>query len=203
MYVSSMGMYWYVLVCTWHIPICTCVLTHFYRYLGLLGDHIVPAVLHHYTQLLWRPDLVDLAKEIVPDWNEVWSTVNCIMMSMYLYILSTYLYVLVCTKRHWKVERRHTGDVELWQMRLGVLNEYMVVHKQTNAAWLPRTVHVGQPVHTSMYLVFTGYIESPKSFWGYYVFTFDHGIRYCVYWTGMWWCLQLKQCQTSWQSYMS
>ena len=79
-------------------------------------------------------------------------------MSMYLYISSTYKYVLVCTKRRWKVERRHTGDDGLWQMKLGVLNEYMVVHKQTNVACLPRTVHVVQPVHTSMYLVCTGYI---------------------------------------------
>ena len=29
------------------------------RYLGLFGDHIVPAILYHYTQELRRPDLVD------------------------------------------------------------------------------------------------------------------------------------------------
>ncbi len=130
-------------------------------------------------------------------WDRAWLewSVNCIMMSMYLYISCTYKYVLVCTKRRWKVERRHTGpgDVGLWQMKLGVLNEYMVVHKQTNAAWLPRTVHVVQPVHT--YILGTWYVlgtyqyvlRSPNNFWGYYVFTFDNGIRYCVYWTGMWW----------------
>jgi hypothetical protein len=28
------------------------------RYLGLFGDHIVPAVLHRYTQVLRRSDLV-------------------------------------------------------------------------------------------------------------------------------------------------
>ncbi len=78
-------------------------------------------------------------------WLE-WS-VNWIMIKMCLYISSTYL--LVCTKRRWKVERRHTSDVGLWQMKLGVLNEYMVVHKKTNAAWLPWTVHGVQPVHTS------------------------------------------------------
>jgi hypothetical protein len=33
--------------------------THFIRYLGLFGDHIVPAVLHRYTQVLRRPDLVN------------------------------------------------------------------------------------------------------------------------------------------------
>ncbi len=87
----------------------------------------------------------------------VWS-MNCIMMSMYLYISSTYQYVLVCTERCSKVERRHIDDVGLWQMKLGVLNKYMVVLKQTNAAWVPRIVHVFQPVHTSMYLVCTGYI---------------------------------------------
>ena len=29
------------------------------RYLGLFGDHIVPAILYRYTQELRRPDLVD------------------------------------------------------------------------------------------------------------------------------------------------
>ncbi len=80
-------------------------------------------------------------------------------MSMYLYILSTYLYVLVSTKCPGKVEIKHTG-FGLCQMRLGVLNEYMVVQNQNNAVWLPRTVRVVQPVHTSMYLylVCTEYI---------------------------------------------
>ena len=31
----------------------------FTRYLGLFGDHIVPAVLYRYTQVLRREDLVD------------------------------------------------------------------------------------------------------------------------------------------------
>ena len=31
-----------------------------FRYLGLFGDHIVPAVLlYRYTQVLWRPDLIN------------------------------------------------------------------------------------------------------------------------------------------------
>ena len=30
-----------------------------FRYLGLFGDHIVPAVLYHYTQVLRRPDLIN------------------------------------------------------------------------------------------------------------------------------------------------
>ena len=38
-------MYWYILVAS--------------RYLGLFGDHIVPAVLHRYTQVLRRPDLLN------------------------------------------------------------------------------------------------------------------------------------------------
>jgi len=29
-----------------------------YRYLGLFGDHIVPAILYRYTQVLRRPDLL-------------------------------------------------------------------------------------------------------------------------------------------------
>ena len=29
------------------------------RYLGLFGDHIVPAIMYRYTQELRRPDLVD------------------------------------------------------------------------------------------------------------------------------------------------
>ena len=48
-----------VLVCTWYIPVCTCILTLFNRYLGLFGDHIVPAVLYRYTQVLRRPDLIN------------------------------------------------------------------------------------------------------------------------------------------------
>jgi hypothetical protein len=31
----------------------------FHRYLGLFGDHIVPAVLYRYTQVLLRPDLIN------------------------------------------------------------------------------------------------------------------------------------------------
>ena len=38
-------MYWYILVAS--------------RYLGLFGDHIVPAVLYRYTQVLRRPDLLN------------------------------------------------------------------------------------------------------------------------------------------------
>ena len=29
------------------------------RYLGLFGDHIVPAVLYCYTQVMWRADIVN------------------------------------------------------------------------------------------------------------------------------------------------
>ena len=29
-----------------------------FRYLGLFGDHIVPAILYRYTQILRRPDLL-------------------------------------------------------------------------------------------------------------------------------------------------
>ena len=42
-----------------YILIHTCLLIPFHRYLGLFGDHIVPAVLHRYTQVLRRPDLVN------------------------------------------------------------------------------------------------------------------------------------------------
>ncbi len=108
------------------------------------------------------------------EWNV---SMNC--MSMHWYITSTYRYVLVFTKRCWKVERRHIGDFRLWEVKLGVLKEYMVVPKQTNTGWLPRTVHVVQPVHASMYLVCTStyhyVLSSPKSFRGYYSFTFDNG----------------------------
>ncbi len=38
--------------------VCT-VMYLYRRYLGLFGDHIVPAVLYRYTQVLWRPDLVN------------------------------------------------------------------------------------------------------------------------------------------------
>jgi hypothetical protein len=57
--VVCIGMYLVCTGCIEYIPVCTCILTHFYRYLGLFGDHIVPAVLHRYTQVLRRPDLVN------------------------------------------------------------------------------------------------------------------------------------------------
>jgi hypothetical protein len=54
---------WYVLVCTsmyWYVLVCTyLILIIVGRYLGLFGDHIVPAVLHRYTQVLRRADLVN------------------------------------------------------------------------------------------------------------------------------------------------
>ena len=49
----------YVPVCTLYIPVCTCILTQLNRYLGLFGDHIVPAVLYRCTQVLRRPDLIN------------------------------------------------------------------------------------------------------------------------------------------------
>ncbi len=42
-----------------YILIDTCLLIPFHRYLGLFGDHIVPAVLHRYNQVLLRPDLIN------------------------------------------------------------------------------------------------------------------------------------------------
>ena len=39
--------------------VCTLNQTVFGRYLGLFGDHIVPAVLYRYTQVLRRPDLLN------------------------------------------------------------------------------------------------------------------------------------------------
>ncbi len=51
------------------------------------------------------------------------------------------------------MERRHVGDFSLWEVKLGVLNEIMVVPKHTNSGPLPRTVHVNQRVYTSMYIV--------------------------------------------------
>ncbi len=157
MSVLCIGMYW---VCT-GMPVC---MAHTNMYLCIETFLQVPGS-------LWRPYCPSSSASLHPgpsvfrprrsrkgDHAGLEWSVNCIMMSMYLYISSTYKYVLVCTKRHWKVERRHAGDVGLWQMRLGVLNEYMEVHRQTNAAWLPRTVHVVQPVLTNMYMVCTGYI---------------------------------------------
>ncbi len=137
----------------------------------------------------------------------------------------TWLYKHVCTCLYRFAEscpggqdsrwRHHdTSDVGLWQMKLGVLNEYtsMVVHTQTwtNAAWLPRT---------SLYMSFNQYtpvctwyvlgtyqyvlLRSPKSFWGYYVFTFDNGKRYCVYGTGIWWRLKTKTVPASGWDFMA
>ena len=47
------------MICTGYISVCTCILTQFNRYLGLFGDHIGPAVLYRYTQVLRRPDLIN------------------------------------------------------------------------------------------------------------------------------------------------
>jgi hypothetical protein len=62
-------------------------------------------------------------------------------------------YILICTGMYrvfWIVERRHSGDFQLWQVMLGVLNEYMVVPKHTSTGPLLITIDVVQPVHTSM-----------------------------------------------------
>ena len=52
-------MYWYVLVCTEYVHCMYLYIDSFHRYLGLFGDHIVPAVLYRYTQVLRRPDLIN------------------------------------------------------------------------------------------------------------------------------------------------
>jgi hypothetical protein len=44
------------LVCTRYIPDMYLFIDTFHRYLGLFGDHIVPAVLYRYTH---RPDLIN------------------------------------------------------------------------------------------------------------------------------------------------
>ena len=51
----------YVKECTTNILVCTYMYLDYSigRYLGLFGDHIVPAVLHRYTQVLRRPDLIN------------------------------------------------------------------------------------------------------------------------------------------------
>ena len=43
----------------WGYPIIYCGYPLDNRYLGLFGDHIVPAILYRYTQELRRPDLVN------------------------------------------------------------------------------------------------------------------------------------------------
>ena len=44
----------------WYVPVCTIIeYLSVGRYLGLFGDHIVLAVLYHYTQVLRRPDLMN------------------------------------------------------------------------------------------------------------------------------------------------
>ena len=42
-----------------YVPVCTSILIIVSRYLGLFGDHIVPAVLHWNTQVLLRADLIN------------------------------------------------------------------------------------------------------------------------------------------------
>ncbi len=42
------------------------------------------------------------------------------------------------------MERRHIGEIGLWEVKLGVLNEFMVVPKHTNTGPLPRSVQVFQ-----------------------------------------------------------
>ncbi len=118
-------------------------------------------------------------------------------MSMYLYILSTYLYVLVCTKCSWKVERRHTGALDCgkwgWVCWMSIL---CYASKIMLPDYLEQYMLFNQciPVCT-WYVLSTWYqyvLESPKSFWGYYDFTFDNGKWYCVYRTGTWWCLKTR-----------
>jgi hypothetical protein len=52
--------YQYVLICHTmynYVPVVNYLFVC--RYLGLFGDHIVPAVLHRYTQVLLRSDLIN------------------------------------------------------------------------------------------------------------------------------------------------
>ncbi len=140
--------------------------------------------------------LVRVAKEIVPvtawlEWN-----VNCFLMSMYLYILSTYWYVLVCTKCSWKVERRHTGALDCgkwgWVCWISI---WCYTSKRMLPDYLEPYMLLNQYIPVCTWYVLSTYqyvLESPKSFWGYYVFTFDNEKRYCVYRTGTWWCLKTK-----------
>ncbi len=56
MYLVCTSMY---LVVSWYMPCMYLYFDTFHRYLGLFGDHIVPAVLYRYTQVLLRPDLIN------------------------------------------------------------------------------------------------------------------------------------------------
>ncbi len=85
------------------------------------------------------------------------------MCELHEYVLVHHWYILVSTGMYrvlLESERRHIGDIELWEVMLGVLNEYMVVPKHTNIGPLPRTVHMNQ-VCTCTYWHVLG---SPKSF---------------------------------------
>ncbi len=109
-------------------------------------------------------------------------------MSMYLYILSTYLCVLVSTKCPWKVE---INILVLWT----VANEAACVEWVMLPDYLEQYMSFNQYITVCTWYVLSTYqyvLEMQKSFWGYYVFTFDNGKRHCVYWTGMWWCLKTK-----------
>ena len=63
-YMNGMNMYYmcvhviYVFTHCMHV-VYTCISMPFARYLGLFGDHVVPAVLYRYTQVLRREDLVN------------------------------------------------------------------------------------------------------------------------------------------------
>ncbi len=113
----------YILVCNQYILVCTST----YWYVP-----VHTSMYHHVTSIGRR--LVRVAKEIVPDWNEV---------------LTASWWVCTCTSFV------YTGMY--WSVQNAV--EYMVLRKQTNAAWLPRTVHVViTPAHTEYIPVYTGII---------------------------------------------
>ena len=71
-----------------------------------------------------------------------------------------------------------------WYSSKQMLPEYLQSYMSFNQYILVCTLYV---LSTYQYV-----LELPNSFWRYYVFTFDNGKGYCVYWTGMWRCLKTK-----------
>ncbi len=61
---------------------------------------------------------------------------------------------------------------------------WIATHKLASLSWVTKAGFLRRGWAPSAQL--------PNSFWRYYVFTFDNGKGYCVYWTGLWWCLKTK-----------
>ncbi len=148
MYKVHTRLYLYIVHTSMYLYIDT-----FHRCLGLFGDHIVPAVLHRYTKVLLRPDLINSkGKPLVTTarlssvWKRLSSRFKTVVADTSMITLSNeYSIHFHALYINGKVNAKMTGD----QMKMLILlvNGYIPVC----------TEYI--PVQTGMYCVYKNISE--------------------------------------------